>query len=1254
MPQKFNPLIYSGFDITGSAGGAVIGGIVAGSAGKSVLYTDALSRLQEYLLLNGELVIGSTGNIPVKATITQASANQVLVANGAGSITLSLPQDIALASHPSFDYLLLTKATNQLVLGTGNLITISATAPAASRLITLPDVGGDASFVLTAGDQSIADTKTFTDAVPIALTNVGFTASTPLKLDASKNIISGDIDLTTDVTGTLPIANGGTELSTAPIDGQLLIGNTATGKYVIATLTQTANRVTVTNGNGVITLSGPQDIHTAATPTFGGMTLTAFSGVVKAVAGVLSASAIVNADIDATAAIERSKIALGTADHVLINSGTGAMSSEARLALSRFAAGTINYALIGGGAGVDSAYGQLSLTAGITGVLPVANGGTNSSTALNSSRIMISTGGSIVESAALTDGQLFIGSTGAAPVIATLSQGALASVSITNTAGTITLDAIQDIRTSASPSFVSISLTSISNQMVLGTTRTVTITAPTPAANAIYTIPDVGATASFIMTELAQTINGVKTFTSTPLIGVASTTVGATTLYNATNAFTTTLQSAVPTASITLTLPNTVGNANDSIISDGSGNMSWSARGLVSTGVAGRLALYAASTNGVDDTYTQNTQLIDIAIAAHPALAAPREYTIPEVGASASFVMTEGSQTLNGVKTLTSTPLIGVASTSVGAVTLYNATNAFTTTLQSAIPTASITLTLPNTVGSAGNTIVSDGSGNMSWSANGSVSTGVAGRLALYPTSSSNVDDQYTQNANLIDVLIAAHPTLGASREYTIPDAGLSAYFVMTESAQTLNGVKTLTSAPVIGVASTTVGATTLQNATNAFTTTLQSGVPLSSLTLTLPITVGSAGDTIISDGSGNMSWTAKGTVNTGVAGRLALYPTSSSTVDDQYTQNTNLIDILIALHPTLAAGREYTIQEVGANASFVMTEGNQNTAGLGVINGSKELSAALTINPVANQLVLGGVGAANTITISAPTPATSSRTHTIPDVSASASFVMTEGAQTVAGLGAINGSKEFSAAVKINPTTNQLILGGLAAANTVTITAPTPAAASRTHTIPDVGASATFVMTAGAQTSTGLGVIGGDKTFIGTLQLGEASTEGAPVTGALKFAAAAVAFTTIIQASTTATASATYTLPTAAPTASDSFLTGSTAGVMSWVKAVYQGTFNNMPIVADTTAMIQQLEYNGVTPQTVNIFNSSTAPAGCIVTVIGTSNTNTVTFNNNDNDEGWLVNGSAELGRGHSITFIKSVNMGVNNIWVEVSRSIK
>lgn len=81
--------------------------------------------------------------------------------------------------------------------------------------------------------------------------------------------------------------------------------------------------------------------------------------------------------------------------------------------------------------------GNTSLTTEVTGTLPIANGGTNSSSGLNNNRQMVSSGGAIIEAAAATNGQLLIGSTSAAPVIASLTAGT--GISITNGAGSITI-----------------------------------------------------------------------------------------------------------------------------------------------------------------------------------------------------------------------------------------------------------------------------------------------------------------------------------------------------------------------------------------------------------------------------------------------------------------------------------------------------------------------------------------------------------------------------------------------------------------------------------------------------------------------------------------------------------------------------------------------------------------------------------------------------------------------------------------------
>jgi hypothetical protein len=104
----------------------------------------------------------------------------------------------------------------------------------------------------------------------------------------------GKVGLTTHVTGTLPIANGGTALTSTPTNGQLLIGN-GTG-YSLGTLTASTG-ISVTNGSGSITIAntgvtsltagtnitvsastGGVTISTTTTPTWTSETVPLISG----------------------------------------------------------------------------------------------------------------------------------------------------------------------------------------------------------------------------------------------------------------------------------------------------------------------------------------------------------------------------------------------------------------------------------------------------------------------------------------------------------------------------------------------------------------------------------------------------------------------------------------------------------------------------------------------------------------------------------------------------------------------------------------------------------------------------------------------------------------------------------------------------------------------------------------------------------------------------------------------------------------
>jgi hypothetical protein len=136
---------------------------------KSFLYGDAAGLIASTSNpTNGQLLIGSTGAIPVVAALT-GTANEIIVTNGAGTITLSTPQAIGTASSPTFDHITLAKTTSQIILGTTNTTTLSATAPASSRVYTFPDAGGNANVMLDAGAYTVTGTWTGVTLVAPAL-----------------------------------------------------------------------------------------------------------------------------------------------------------------------------------------------------------------------------------------------------------------------------------------------------------------------------------------------------------------------------------------------------------------------------------------------------------------------------------------------------------------------------------------------------------------------------------------------------------------------------------------------------------------------------------------------------------------------------------------------------------------------------------------------------------------------------------------------------------------------------------------------------------------------------------------------------------------------------------------------------------------------------------------------------------------------------------------------------------------------------
>jgi hypothetical protein len=190
--------------------------------------------------------------------------------------------------------------------------------------------------------------------------------------------------------GITPVINGGTGLSTIPTNGQLLIGN-GTG-YTLNTL-GTGAGISVTNGAGVIVVA-----NTGVLSLSGGTT------------GLTPATAT-NGDV----------VLAGTL--IAANGGTGFASyavgdllyANTTTTLAKLPDVATGNALISGGVGVAPSWGKIGLTTHVSGVLPIANGGTNGTTTPTAGAVPYGTGTAYGFTAAGTAGQILTSAGAGAP-----------------------------------------------------------------------------------------------------------------------------------------------------------------------------------------------------------------------------------------------------------------------------------------------------------------------------------------------------------------------------------------------------------------------------------------------------------------------------------------------------------------------------------------------------------------------------------------------------------------------------------------------------------------------------------------------------------------------------------------------------------------------------------------------------------------------------------------------------------------------
>lgn len=283
--------------------------------------------------------------------------------------------------------------------------------------LTLTTSVGDVTITPAGGDTTITGTATVTTsfsagAAKFTVNSTGnitkinnVTTSWPSSQGSANTVLHNDgsgtltwalVTLTTDVTGTLPIGNGGTGLATYTAGdtiywasgtaftkvaigsaGQIYRSTGTAPAWSTFTISDTYTTGDLLYASGANTLTGLADVATGSVLTSGGVGV-APAWATLATAGIVPTSRTLTAGAGLT--------------------GGGDLSADR----------TFN---VGAGTGITVNTDDVALTAPVT----IALGGTNSTTALSGSTIMISNGTQVVQGAAGTTSTVLHGNAAGAP-----------------------------------------------------------------------------------------------------------------------------------------------------------------------------------------------------------------------------------------------------------------------------------------------------------------------------------------------------------------------------------------------------------------------------------------------------------------------------------------------------------------------------------------------------------------------------------------------------------------------------------------------------------------------------------------------------------------------------------------------------------------------------------------------------------------------------------------------------------------------
>ncbi len=509
----------------------------------------------------------------------------------------------------------------------------------------------------------------------------------------------GKVDLTSHVTGTLPVANGGTGATS--LNDLITLSTHTTGNYVAS----------VSNGSGITGGSAGSE----------GAALTLAIDLLDSADGTGSTSSNSGLEFQGAGSNELTLIQGCSNNQMLLWNDT----------TSTWYCGSVS-----GAGGIDG-----------TGTAGYSAYWTDVDTLANEQYVSVARGGTGLSGSTAANGTLLIG-TGTGYALATLTQGA--GMTITNGSGTISL---------ATTLGASVDLaTEITGTLPIGNGGT-GVALTDPNADRIMFWDDSAGVVAFLTPAANLSISGTTIDLAASVQLGADGTDGVFALYSEQGVtdYMTTFQPGTQTQNVTYTLPNDDGASGQVLVTNGTGTLSWSsvsgAGGVTGTGTTNYVAYWDSPSSIAAEQYLSlsrggtGTSLTDPNAdqimfwddsAGNVAFLAPSSnLSISGTGVDLASAVTIGSSLQLG------------QNGTDGTLTLFSEQGAtdYTTVFQPGTQTQNVTYTLPNDDGASGQVLVTNGTGTLSWSsvsgAGGVTGTGTTNYVAYWDSPSSIAAEQY-------------------------------------------------------------------------------------------------------------------------------------------------------------------------------------------------------------------------------------------------------------------------------------------------------------------------------------------------------------------------------------------------------------------------------------------------------------------------------------------------------------------------------